>query len=317
MAESIAITKLDFAGFQQTTVEKVNHLLVILDRINNHPYLKDRVCLHGGTAINLFFLRTPRLSVDIDLNYIGSTNLEAMREERPKLEQGIVDIGKELGFDVRPGIADHSGRSFRLCYKNALGTDNVKIDLDYLNRSPLLPTVIKTIETSGGGRVTFPVNADIELIGGKIKALLSRVVPRDLYDIYRIAETYPALIRSENSLLFRRILLYYASLSAPFPKPFDVANRFCGREREVEEQLHPVLLQDERPNLQEIIEAAASFICVVTTPQSKEEEDYLQNMAKGIFKPELLFNDYPATLAAACNDPVAQWKIQNILKLNS
>ena len=316
MAESIAITKLDFAGFQQTTVDKVNHLLIILNRIYNHPYLKDRVCLHGGTAINLFFLKTPRLSVDIDLNYIGSTNPKVMLEERPMLEQGIVDIGKELGFDVRAGVFEHSGRSFRLCYKSAFGTDNVKIDLDYLNRSPLLPPVPKTIETPERGRVTFSVNADIELIGGKIKALLSRIVPRDLYDIYRIAEIYPSLTDSENSLLFRRILLYYASLSAPFPKPFDVVNRFSGRDRDVEEQLYPMLLQDEKPNLQLMIEAAAPFISTVTVPQDSEEKDYLRYMAKGTFKPELLFGDFPETLAAARNDPVAKWKMQNIVKMN-
>ena len=32
---------------------------------------KNRLVLKGGTALNLFFFDLPRLSVDIDLNYVG------------------------------------------------------------------------------------------------------------------------------------------------------------------------------------------------------------------------------------------------------
>ena len=36
------------------------------------PYLSDRLALKGGTAINLFCTdQFPRLSVDLDFNYIG------------------------------------------------------------------------------------------------------------------------------------------------------------------------------------------------------------------------------------------------------
>jgi hypothetical protein len=62
---------LDFTGFKADAVEKVVRLMAMLSAINADPGLRARVCLHGGTAINLFALGAPRLSVDIDLNYIG------------------------------------------------------------------------------------------------------------------------------------------------------------------------------------------------------------------------------------------------------
>lgn len=34
---------------------------------------KDKFVLKGGTAINMFYMGMPRLSVDIDLNYIGKS----------------------------------------------------------------------------------------------------------------------------------------------------------------------------------------------------------------------------------------------------
>lgn len=59
-------------GFNAEVVEKVFHLTHLLNVLNTHPSLKGRWVLKGGTALNLFVLRHPRLSVDIDLNYVGA-----------------------------------------------------------------------------------------------------------------------------------------------------------------------------------------------------------------------------------------------------
>jgi hypothetical protein len=41
-------------GFDPPVVEKVERLLEMLDAIANNPYLKSRLILHGGTALNVF-----------------------------------------------------------------------------------------------------------------------------------------------------------------------------------------------------------------------------------------------------------------------
>lgn len=58
--------------FHQDILEKVWRLMSLLEVIFNDPFLKTRLALKGGTALNLFLFHVPRLSVDIDLNYIGS-----------------------------------------------------------------------------------------------------------------------------------------------------------------------------------------------------------------------------------------------------
>jgi len=312
MAERIDSIYLDYSGFRPETAGKVRHLLIVLDRISKHPYLESRVCLHGGTALNLFILDVPRLSVDIDLNYIGSTDRDVMYAERPKLERGIIDIGKELGYEVSSGVAEHSGRTFKLRYQSEYGSDFVKVDVDYLNRSPLLPVVEKAVETSDGARITFPLNSDIEVIGGKVKALLGRVVPRDLYDVCKISEIYLDILSSGDERLVRRIMLYCASLSDPFPRPFEVAARFVNRQRDMEDILYPTLVDGDKPDLQALIDIAATFISEMATPKESCEAEYLSNAAKGEFQPELLFDDYPDVLEAAQNDPAALWKMQNL-----
>ena len=55
-------------GFIQSTLEKVERLIRILEWINNHNTLKDLIVLKGGTAINIAIFNFPRLSVDIDLD---------------------------------------------------------------------------------------------------------------------------------------------------------------------------------------------------------------------------------------------------------
>jgi len=71
----------DTTGFRPEVLEKALHLLALLEGFNRHPFLRDRIALKGGTALNLFLLDLPRLSVDIDLNYIGALDRETMQAE--------------------------------------------------------------------------------------------------------------------------------------------------------------------------------------------------------------------------------------------
>ena len=59
-------------GFRPEVFEKVHHLLNLLEAINQEEFLRDRLALKGGTALNLFLFDLPRLSVDIDLNLFKS-----------------------------------------------------------------------------------------------------------------------------------------------------------------------------------------------------------------------------------------------------
>ena len=62
-------------GYRPEMVEKVYHLLELLEEFMAVPYLSDRLALKGGTAINLFCTdQFPRLSVDLDFNYTGSVS---------------------------------------------------------------------------------------------------------------------------------------------------------------------------------------------------------------------------------------------------
>jgi hypothetical protein len=73
------------------TLEKALRLLRLLDALRSRPFLRTRVALQGGTALNLFVFDVPRLSVDVDRNYAGGIDREVMLVERPKVEPHRLD----------------------------------------------------------------------------------------------------------------------------------------------------------------------------------------------------------------------------------
>ena len=60
-----------------------------------------RFALKGGTAINLFEDDLPRLSVDIDLNYIDAVDRETMLAERPRVGQALTQVFGRAGLTVK------------------------------------------------------------------------------------------------------------------------------------------------------------------------------------------------------------------------
>ena len=57
--------------FRPEPVEKVLRLIEILQRLDRHEVTSSAWVLKGGTALNLFHLDAPRLSVDVDINFVG------------------------------------------------------------------------------------------------------------------------------------------------------------------------------------------------------------------------------------------------------
>jgi len=108
-------------GFRAEVLEKVIHLLHLLSTMQVHPFLQGKLALKGGTALNLFLFDLPRLSVDIDLNYVGTVPRDEMMTERPKLEEALRAVCAREGFSVTRVPADHAGGRWALRYESALG----------------------------------------------------------------------------------------------------------------------------------------------------------------------------------------------------
>ena len=182
-------TLLKQAGdYRPEILEKVLYLMRLLELLNGHPYLKNRLVLKGGTALNLFEFDLPRLSVDIDLNYIGSADPETMKAERPKIEQAITDVCNRAEITVERRATEHAGGKWQLRYPSALGGGgNLQLDINFMLRLPLWPVVLKDSRKVGEFQVKQIPLLDInELAAAKFVALLARHVARDLFDAHQL-----------------------------------------------------------------------------------------------------------------------------------
>lgn len=173
-------------GFPPVEVEKAVRLLALADDLADHPYLGERVALFGGTAINMFLLDIPRLSFDLDLNYIGSADANVMRAEKPRFDAEFAGLVGAHGLEVRrrPLRKSHAGGKWVLPYQTAWGTrTTISVDVNFVRRVPLWDPTRRDSHRLGRWQATgMPVVDPHELAAGKLSAYYERGYPRDLYD---------------------------------------------------------------------------------------------------------------------------------------
>lgn len=175
-------------GFRVDMLEKVVRLLRVLEGMRDHPFLKGRLALKGGTALNLFVFDVPRLSVDIDLNYVRSAGRVEMMEERPEIERALQAVFGRQDLLVRRIPTEHAGGKWMLRYFGAGGRSGaLEVDVNYMYRVPLWPVKTMNSRRLGSWQARrIPVLDLHELVAGKLCALLSRRRARDLFDVERL-----------------------------------------------------------------------------------------------------------------------------------
>ena len=171
-------------GYDLRVLEQVVRLLGLLQEIADDPFLGSRLALKGGTALNVFHLGLPRLSVDLDLNYVGALKREAMLAERPRVEQALAELLRGRGYVLARRPTEHAGGKWRARFASALGGNAaVKIDTGYMARLPLFGAARMDSARLGDVQARgIPVVDLHEVAAGKLVALTERNVPRDLFD---------------------------------------------------------------------------------------------------------------------------------------
>ena len=286
------------AAFAPATLDKVERLLELLDVFRDDPVLGHVFVLHGGTALNVFLDDLPRLSVDIDVMYVGSAAIAGMRRERPDIDARIRKVTSKLGYLARATNSEHSGQTYRLRY----GAEHLKIDISYLARVPLLEPRSLTC-VFADPPVAFSVLDPLEITAGKVKALMERGAARDLYDLARLGERAPTLLEDP---LPRALVVRAISSSDPFPRRADPAEalaRFDDPPADLVEPLRSVLAAGEETDFAGMRDAVAQLLAPLSRPTAEEAEYRRLLDQEADYRPELLFGPWPDVLERARRDP--------------
>lgn len=304
------------SGFQVESYEKVYVLVRLLEAVRTHPFLGSRMALKGGTALNLFVLGLPRLSVDIDLNYVGAADRETMLAERPRVEQALQQVASRMGLTVKRAPTEHAGGKWRLTYAAAGGRPgSIEVDVNFMLRTPLWPAAPRDSHPIGGEKATqVLIVEDHELAAGKLAALVARSASRDIFDAREILRR-PNLDRAKLRLGF----VVYGGLNRVDWREITV-DQVHTTARDVDSQLVPMLRHDVRPAKAEVEGWAATLIeetrdlMASVLPLEAHEIDFIERLnGAGDIAPELLTPD-PVTQAIIRDHPGLEWKALNVKK---
>lgn len=193
-------------GFIKDSVEKVMRLIDVLEDIFSSN-LKTKFALKGGTAINAFYANLPRLSVDIDIDYLGSSREEMIRDKHT-IDEYLQMALFQKGYSLSPNTRQYFAlNSYMFQYTNSSGNkDVIKIDMNFLDRLHIFPLQERKISILGyQGEVPVTILDRRELYGSKLAALISRCKPRDVYDIYMLSQSKEPI----DGESLRKTLIFY------------------------------------------------------------------------------------------------------------
>ncbi len=300
-------------GYKPEILEKVYRLLDIFQQIMSIPFLKERLVLKGGTALNLFcFEQLPRLSVDIDLNYIGALDREKMLEEKPMIMDAVQQIMVQNQFERHRAPMRHAGGKMVWFYPSLLGQrGSLEIDINFMYRQPLFPVIWMSPNIDEYKSINGPVLDIHELAAGKLSALFDRSASRDWFDVHYLLTQMPLDKQKLKLALVTYLAMSKIDLSYMVPEKIDFDLT------DLRNRLIPVMHQlSVSRNTRELKEWATVRINELRQqlsnilPLEKHEQLFITNIrSEGRISPEFITSD-PEMAQKIINHPGINWAIK-------
>ena len=297
-------------GFVRDTFEKVVRLGEVLTFFNTESFFQNHLCLKGGTAINLTIFEMPRLSVDIDMDYVPNDSLEDLKQNRQEIADKLRSYMERNGYVLSPASRfHHTLDAFQYDYVNAGGNkDMIKIELNYSLRAHIFEPVIGKIliDTFGEG-LSVRTLAPMEIFAAKANALVNRTAARDLYDFNRMIELH---LFADQMDMFRKCIIFYHSITADtIDSAFSVSSIDSLDFSKIRRDLFPVIKDKAQFDLEKCKKQAQEYLVNLMNLNDLEKA-YLDFFSKGEYRPELLFEDEKIIERIKAH-PMALWKCKN------
>ncbi|WP_127132412.1 nucleotidyl transferase AbiEii/AbiGii toxin family protein [Pseudoflavitalea rhizosphaerae] len=271
------------------------------------PLLDSEKCfaLKGGTAINLFYRKLPRLSVDIDLLYLPS---EAREEALVNIRAALSRLS-ELIKKTIPGIhiqnTHEQSNALRLILQ--LEDVRIKVELSPVIRGTVFPEVRMEVSESVErefGYAEIQVASLPDLYAGKIAAALDRQHPRDLFDVKFLLEN-----EGFTEDLRKTFLLFLVSHQRPMSELLAPHRKDL---REVYEAEFKQMAEVDIP-VEKLEETREQLIELINTEMTADERKFLLSFKERSPQWELL--GLP-NMEDVANLPSVQWKLFNLSKMD-
>ena len=255
----------------------------------------------------MFYRELPRLSVDIDLDYIGET-----KEEIEKDKEELWNFLQMALFQKNYSLSPQSKMYFALdsavfqYINNAGNRDNIKIEINYLDRKHVLPLCDKPIKTPvAESDICVKVLSACELYGSKLAALIGRCKPRDVYDVYGLI----ANDIIEDKEMLKKCTIFYNCIGGDASicdVSLDILDGVT--DRDINRQLKPMLNKNDRFKKDAVIVSIKEYLQELLV-FSDNEKEFVKEFANKNYRPELLFEDKDIVERISAH-PMALWRVR-------
>ena len=294
-------------NFHVDTVEKVYRLTELLKEMNEIDFISNKIVLKGGTAINFIYFDIPRLSVDIDLDYIGSVKQKEMINDRKNFEKILPRVFKKLEYTME-SRGTCALLQYILNYENSAGNnDRIKVEINFFNRTPVFDLVEKTfINLFEFKEFKVPTLVIEDLFGRKLRALMTRATARDLYDVYQLLDSK---IKLDKNLLRKCFIFYLCCHGDPRNIQLDILNDIT--QLDVKTSLLPLLRKNDKVNIEDMKKLVCPLIEEFISFNKSEKEFISELFDHKTYNPDVLFQeiDYNEQVK---EHPGIKWRIQKM-----
>ena len=180
---------------RDTQIEKDYVIGWVLDGISKNSYLKENLIFKGGTALRKIFFPDYRLSEDLDFTFRkGGLNVDEIKKHFSELIEWIKEESR-ITLDIQDETIYQTGNyNFFLGYVGPLGgkatNKRIKIDISadeiLCNKEEEKKVINEYSDLLEGYNVLSYTLS--EVISEKLRSLIQRTAPRDLYDIWYLLE---------------------------------------------------------------------------------------------------------------------------------
>lgn len=182
--QSIAST----LGLRDTQIEKDYIIGWVLKGMANNKFLSEKIIFKGGTALRKIYYKDYRLSEDLDFTSTDEIDTTKIRSE---LESIYKYVGEEsrIKLGIENEVVHNTGNfNFYITYIGPLGgTDkSIKVDIssdEKLSTNPIQRKVLNLYTDLKEEYKILSYTLD-EIIVEKMRSLMQRTIPRDLYDLW-------------------------------------------------------------------------------------------------------------------------------------
>lgn len=258
--------------------------------------------LKGGTALNYFLHDMPRLSIDIDLQYLPITPYnEAQQDIHAQMESLRLAISKAFPL----AQCQYLRENYRIIIRNK--NVEIKIETNDVIRGyvyePIKLSLCEKVSQEFGATFDFNCLNEADLYAGKLSAALDRQHPRDLFDIRYLLNKAGALDRR----IILAFIVYLAGSKKSIrelldPRPKDIADTFAKKFDG---------MTDSDIGLEVLVDMQSQLPGIIQGLLTDEDKQFLLGFKRG--EPDWNLLPIPHVKYL----PAVKWKMLNLVRMDS